>query len=439
MAVISDTIYALSSGGLPAGVAVVRISGPKAMDVGRMLVGDLPPARVAALRPVRRQNGQVIDTGLVLVFPGPNSFTGEDCLELQLHGSRAVVAALFEELGTMAACRLADAGEFSRRAFENGKLDLVEIEGLADLIVAETEMQRKLAIEHSSGHLSSLYDGWRERLVRARALIEAELDFADEEDIPGSVSDQIWPDVFQLHGEIMAHLGGQNRGEIVRDGFKVVIAGPPNAGKSSLLNALAEREVAIVTEVAGTTRDVIHCDLNLGGYLVRLYDTAGIRETDDIVEREGIRRAKAAQQAADLVLYLNDGEPPLPPAAVESVPVRYVVTKADKTRDLPIGTPYDIAISTKTGAGLDSLRELLVAEIEKRGPGGVLVPSRRRHAEHLRRCGEALALALSNDEMALELRAEFLREASDELGRLTGRIDSETLLGAIFSEFCVGK
>lgn len=434
---ISDTIYALSSGSLPAGVAVVRLSGPKAVEVGRLLVGDLPPARVARLRPIRKRNGQVIDTGLVMAFPGPNSFTGEDCVELQVHGSKAVVAALFDELGSVLGCRLAEAGEFSRRAFENGKLDLLEIEGLADLLVAETEMQRKLAVEHSSGHLSALYDNWRERLVRARALVEAELDFTEEEDIPGSVSDQIWPELTKLRAEIMGHLEGQNRGEIVRDGFKVVIAGPPNAGKSSLINALVQREVAIVTEVAGTTRDVIHCDLNLGGYLVRLYDTAGIRETDDIVEREGIRRAKAAQEAADLVLYLNDIEEPLP-QHIESVPVRYVATKTDRISDLPISAPYDIGISTKTGLGLDELRDLLLAEIEKKG-AGFLVPSRRRHAEHLRRCALALGSSLENDQLPIEVRAEFLREASDELGKLTGRIDSETLLGAIFSEFCVGK
>lgn len=439
MAAASDTIYALSSGNLPAGVAVVRISGPKAFDLARLLIGEIPSPRYAALRPIRRRNGQIIDTGLVLAFPSPNSFTGEDSLELQVHGSKAVVAALFDELSSEPGCRLAEAGEFSRRAFENGKLDLVEIEGLADLVVAETEMQRRLAVEHTNGHLSALYESWREKLVRARALIEAELDFADEEDIPGGVSAQIWPELSDLEAEITSHLAGQGRGEIVRDGFKVVIAGPPNAGKSSLLNALAEREVAIVTEVAGTTRDIVHCDLNLGGYFVRLYDTAGIRETEDVVEREGIRRAMALKETADLVLLLNEGDQPLMFTNIESVPVRYVATKIDKRHDLRIGEPYDIGISTKTGVGLDALRDLLVDEIEKKGGGGFVVPSRRRHAEHLRRCADALATSLENRDLPLEVRAEFLREASDELGRLTGRIDSETLLGAIFSEFCVGK
>jgi tRNA modification GTPase len=381
-----------------------------------------------------------IDAGLVLFFPGPASFTGEDSVEFQIHGSRAVISALLGELATFPGTRLAMEGEFSRRAFENGKLDLIEVEGLADLIAAETEMQRRLALEQSLGGLSRLYDSWAERITRSRALIEAELDFPDEDDIPGSVSDQVWASLMELRGEIENHISHAAVGEIVRDGFKIVIAGAPNAGKSSLMNWFAQRDVAIVTDIAGTTRDVLHVDINLNGYLVRLYDTAGLRETADIVEQEGVRRAHVALGNADLVLFLADMRSPSPidPSDLERASSHVIVgTK----RDLyPSAALYDLQISTVTGEGLPELRSFVSSLIEQKFGGlSLSVPTRQRHRNSLFECLSALSMAIDQTGQSLEIRAESLRLAGDHLGRITGRIDVEDLLGVIFSEFCVGK
>lgn len=439
MQVTSDTIYALSSGGLPSGVAVIRISGPKALDVTESLVGALPAARQAVLKTIRTRNDLVLDRGLVLVFPGPGSFTGEDCAEIHVHGGKAVVAALLAELATFEQCRLAEHGEFSRRALENGKMDLVEVEGLADLISAETEMQRRLAMEHAAGGLSQLYDGWADRLTRARALIEAELDFADEDDVPGSVSDLVWNDVGKLRAELSDHLAGADFGEIIRDGLKVVIAGAPNAGKSSLMNVLARREVAIVTDIAGTTRDVLHVDLNIDGYAVKLYDTAGLRETDEIVEREGIRRALKTVADADIVLSLAEiGEQ----AQVEfpgfTGRVVRVGTKSDIHPDA--GGSYELRISSATGAGLAELHTLLLEDLRRRsGSLSLALPSRMRHRMLLSDSLAALTSALVSTSNGLDIRAEHLRQSANSLGRITGRIDVEDLLDVIFSEFCIGK
>jgi tRNA modification GTPase len=433
-----ETIYALSSGGLPSGVAVIRISGPATSVILENLIGSLPGPRSATLRTIRDRNGLPIDSGLILFFPSPASFTGEDCAELQVHGGRAVVQRLLSRLGEFPATRMAVEGEFSRRAFENGKLDLVEVEGLADLIGAETEMQRRLAVEHSSGHLSSLYDSWAERLTRCRALIEAELDFADEDDVPGSVSDQVWAEVAVLKAAVETHLSDAAAGEIIRDGFKVVIAGAPNAGKSSLMNALAQRDLAIVTDVAGTTRDVLQVDLDIGGYLVKLYDTAGLRETDELVEREGIRRAENMVAQADLVLYLHD----LSVGAAVSTPadprVLTVGTKADLA---PARNELDPSISAQTGAGLHELRSMIGRRIEKMvRPDSFSLPSRLRHKDSLAECLSAIERSLRMDgAVDLDLRAEELRIAANALGRITGRVDVENLLDVIFSEFCIGK
>ena len=433
----NETIFALSSGPVPAGLAVVRISGEEVPAVVTSLVGDVPPARQAALRSIRARNGLVIDTGLILFFPAPHSFTGENVAELHLHGGRAVVDALHRELAQFRNLRAAAPGEFSRRAFENGKLDLIEAEGLADLIAAETEMQRRLAVEQSSGGLSSIYYGWSDRLTRARALIEAELDFPDEEDVPGSVSDQVWADVASLVNELKNHLEQLEAGEIIRDGFKVVIAGRPNAGKSSLMNALAMRDVAIVTDIAGTTRDVLHVDLSMDGYLVRLYDTAGLRETDEIVEREGIRRAEKIIAEADLVIFIEDvsiesGAEELADDAV------LVGTKSDLPRQST--RAYDLLISTTHGTGLDALRALIVERLKtKVHPQSMAIPSRARHKETLTQALAALRTSLHDSHRGLDLRAEDLRVASDALGRVTGRVDVENLLDVIFGEFCIGK
>ncbi|MBB4279127.1 tRNA uridine-5-carboxymethylaminomethyl(34) synthesis GTPase MnmE [Rhizobium mongolense] len=435
----NETIYALSSGAVPSGVAVIRLSGVKTRDAVQLLVGDIPPPRKASLRTIRLRNGSVVDSGLVLFFPSPASFTGEDCAELQLHGSRAVINALCEELETIDGVRMATEGEFSRRAFENGKLDLLEIEGLADLIAAETEMQRRLAVEHSQGKLSQLYDSWAERLTRARALIEAELDFADEDDVPGSVSDLVWDDVGRLQAEIASHLAHAKAGEIIRDGFKVVIAGAPNAGKSTLMNALARREVAIVTDIAGTTRDVLHVDLDINGFLVKLYDTAGLRDANELVEREGIRRAEQVISEASLVLFLEDmaeGTHALPPIANE---VLRVGTKAD----ISAGNgpdAYDLTISAVTDAGLFALRAAIAERLERQvSSHSLAIPSRRRQKDSLAECLKAIDAALAHPSAELDIRAENLRIAGNALGRITGRVDVENLLDVIFSEFCIGK
>lgn len=434
-----DTIFALSSGSLPSGVAVIRISGPLTFQICSTLVGDLPPMREFALRSIRARNGLVLDRGLVVVFPGPRSFTGEDSAELHLHGSKAVISVLFEELQGFDGCRLAEAGEFSRRAFENGKVDLVEIEGLADLLVAETEMQRRLAIEQSLGNVSKVFDDWRERLLTARALIEAELDFADESDVPGAVSDRVWTALAVLRDEISGKIDDEKRGEIIRDGFKVVIAGPPNAGKSSLMNALARRDIAIVTEYAGTTRDVIQCDLDIEGYAVKLYDTAGIRETADVVEREGIRRAQQKIDQADLVLLLTDISTHQDIAQeIITGPVINIGTKSDIAVAERSGR-FDICISTLRDKDVDAVRNLILSTVKDRVDGASLaIPSRIRQRQFLQTALGEIDLALDNGK-GLELRAEHLRQSADALGRVVGRVDVETLLGKIFSEFCIGK
>ncbi|MGV8937640.1 MAG: tRNA uridine-5-carboxymethylaminomethyl(34) synthesis GTPase MnmE [Allorhizobium sp.] len=440
MAAHEDTIFALSSGGLPAGVAVIRISGGQAFAVARAMVGELPLPRFAALRSIRTRNNEILDQGLIVAFPGPHSFTGEDCVELQLHGGKAVVKAVLAAIAEFAQTRMAEAGEFSRRAFENGKIDLIEVEGLADLLVAETEMQRRLATEQSSGRLSGLYQHWSAQLTHARAMIEAELDFSDEADVPGSVSDIIWNDMQQLAGDMRSHLGRQKAGEIIRDGFKVVIAGAPNAGKSSLLNALADRDIAIVTEVAGTTRDVLQCDLDIEGYAVKFYDTAGLRETDELVEREGIRRARLQLNSADLILSLFDIHEPVLVAldANDSVPLFTVGTKLDLGASTTLKT--DLQVSAETGTGIDELKSLIASVIRQQTIGlSLSIPSRERHKQCLTLSLEALDGAISHRDTGLDIAAEFLRRSSHELGRITGRVDVEDLLGRIFSEFCIGK
>lgn len=436
-----DTIYALSSGGLPSGVAVVRVSGARAFSSCTELLGELPAPRRAALRTIRTRNGLDLDRALVIAFPGPKSFTGEDCVEYQLHGGKAVVRTLLAELASFVGHRHAEAGEFSRRAFDNGKLDLVEVEGLADLIAAETEMQRRLAIEQTSGGLSSLYRGWATRLTRARAMIEAELDFADEEDVPGSVSELIWEDMAALQAEMRTHLDAGNVSEIIRDGFHVVIAGPPNAGKSSLMNALAKRDVAIVTDVAGTTRDVLSLDLDIGGYAVRLQDTAGLRATEELVEQEGIRRALSAIEEADLILYLEeiDTDPGTELPFDGGASLLRIGTKLDLHREA-VTTKFDVALSTASGQNLDLLLDLIRRSVIKRTDiRSTAAPARLRHIDQLQQAEKQLSNAISETTAGIELRAESLRNAAHSLGRITGNVDVENLLDVIFSEFCIGK
>lgn len=437
-----ETIYALSSGGLPSGVAVIRISGPQTQHVLDALCGRMPEPRFATLLPIRNRNGEALDRGLVLYFPGPASFTGEDTAELQIHGGRATVRAVFSALDAIPGLRAAEAGEFSRRAFLNGKMDLVAVEGLADLVAADTEMQRRLAAEQASGGLSRLYGSWAKRLTHARAMIEAELDFADEEDVPGSVAETIWDDMRLLHQDVVNHISSAQAGEIVRDGLRVVIAGPPNAGKSSLINYLAKRDVAIVTDVPGTTRDVLHVDLDLHGFAVRFYDTAGLRDTEDLVEREGIRRTHLSLAEAHLVLLLRDR----PDAEIDSVksvytgPVIRVGTKLDRQESAwPAGTA-DVMISVETGAGIPELLARIGAYLpDISAANAQALPTRKRHFDNLRVVEDNLGQAIDAAHVGLDIRAEFLRCAAHSLGRITGRVDVENLLDVIFSEFCIGK
>lgn len=438
-----DTIYALSSGSLPSGVAIVRISGSRTRFALETLCSDLPKPRLATLKTIRDRNNLVIDRALVLFFPSPHSFTGEDCAEIHLHGGRAVVSACFDALSILDGLRLAEAGEFTKRAFDNGKIDLTEAEGLADLISAETEMQRKLAIQQSDGVLKHLYEGWSARILRSRALIEAELDFSDEDDIPGSVSDQVWSNVSVLSDEISNHLEKSRTGEITRSGFSVVIAGAPNAGKSSLINILAGRDVAIVSDEVGTTRDVLEVRLNLGGNLVIIKDTAGLRVTDNKVEKEGIRRAEQELSNADLVLHLvdctADYESELGFFDIDDNQTLRVGTKSD-LRNVTDKHSFDLSISTITFEGIDILLEKMKSLVEVAVPSDdFVVPTRQRHINLLERSQQELKYAASLINSPIEIRSEHLRVAQELLGKITGRSDVDDLLGVIFSEFCVGK
>ena len=435
----TETIVAPASGAGAAAIAVIRISGPKTVAVLESLAGRLPAPRRAALRDIGKPT---IDRGLVLWFPGPASFTGEDMAELQVHGSRAVVQAVVETVLTVEGTALAEPGAFARRAFENGKLDLTEVEGLADLINAETEVRRRQALAQSQGSLRRLYEGWRAELLKAQALMEAGLDFADEADVALDVGVKANAIVGPLLQSIESHLADRS-GERLRDGLRVVIAGPPNAGKSSLLNALAKRDAAIVSEEAGTTRDVIEVHLDLGGLPVILADTAGIREGRGAVESEGIRRALTRAEESDVVLWVIDATDPVwePPASLAAKTLVRAVNKADISPQSADNNaiPNALVLSAKTGAGLDRLiarlEEIAAAEITQTGQAPI---TRTRHRAELVSCRDALKRFVDHD-LSAELQAEELRIAAGHLGRLTGIIDVEEVLGAIFAEFCIGK
>jgi tRNA modification GTPase len=449
---MAETIYALSSGAVPSGVAVIRVSGTDVKGIVQALCGQLPEPRRTFLSKLRDpESGDILDEALVLFFEAPASFTGEDVAEFQCHGGRAVIAALLRILGTFENCRPAEPGEFTRRAFDQGRMDLTEVEGLADLIAAETESQRKQAVRQMGGALGALYEDWRKRLIHMRAMIEADFDFADEEDVPGSVADEVWKEAKQLHREISTHLEKSKSGERLRSGLQVVLMGAPNAGKSSLLNAIAGRDVAIVTEEAGTTRDVIEVHLDLGGYPVTLVDTAGLRETDGIVEREGIRRAEERGRQADLILWAvepggieaGNNDAGLPTDLTESVPVWTIRTKAD-LETLPeqdsSGTIEEIPASIKSAEGMKALFDSLTCFAEETiSLSEAPLATRARHRHYLNACLSGLHQAVSAEHLPAELRAEDLRRAADSLGRITGRIDVEDLLDVIFRDFCIGK
>jgi len=449
------TIFALSSGRPPAAIAVVRVCGPKTRLALESLIGRVPEARKATFARVRDpKSGEIIDEALALWFPGPHSETGEDMAELQLHGGHAIIAAVLGALGVIEGCRLAEPGEFTRRAFDNGRLDLTEVEGLADLIAAETPAQRRQAFRQLKGLIGDRAEAWRRRIIEALALIEARIDFSDEADVPEDLLGPALHAAQQLRREIAAILADGGRGERLRDGLVVAIAGPPNAGKSTLLNRIARREAAIVSPYPGTTRDVIEVHLNLDGYPVTLLDTAGIRDSADPVEQEGMRRTRERAGAADLVLWVTDSSSAGPVLGKNEENTFesntwMIRNKADllvdklwincesKSADCPVA----FTISAATGAGMDAL--LAALSIYTRDYFSTTessIVTRARHRQVLEQTvsalDRALALGAAGSE---ELVAEELRSASTSLGRLTVRVDVEDILDVIFRDFCIGK
>lgn len=439
--IFTDSIVALSSGRLPAGVAVIRISGPHSRFVLETIAGPFPAERTAAYRKLTGSDGEIIDRALVIFFADPNSFTGEDVAELQVHGGPAVVSAVLKRITSLPGIRHAEPGEFTRRAFVNGKMDLAQTEALADLVNAETEAQRRFALRNAEGVQGALYTSWRTRLIHARAMIEADIDFADEDDVPGSVANSVWLGVSGLIEEISEHLRGFSAAEIIQDGYEVVILGAPNAGKSSLFNALAQREAAIVSDEPGTTRDVLEIVLDVGGLKIRIADTAGLREGAGKVEMIGIEKARARSRQANLVLVLEDLSDPRPiETGVLSVSILRVGTKLDINADSARASQYDLCISTLLGEGLAELMTEIRSRAEARvGSAGQVLPSRLRHVELLEGALRHLRSAVAPELEELELRAEELRLAADQLGRIVGSVDVEDLLDVIFSQFCIGK
>ncbi|HEX6859445.1 MAG TPA: tRNA uridine-5-carboxymethylaminomethyl(34) synthesis GTPase MnmE [Caulobacteraceae bacterium] len=445
---MSDTIFAPATAPGRAALAVVRLSGPKAGEALRALTGRLPAARRASVRTLRHE-GEVIDEALVLWFPAPASYTGEDCAELHLHGGVAVVEAVISSLADLD-LRLAEPGEFTRRAFENGKLDLAQAEAVADLIDAETQGQAKQALTQLGGGLSRRYEAWREALIEALAVLEAAVDFPDE-DLPENVAARARPALEALLAEVDAALGDEARGRRVREGFRVALIGAPNAGKSSLLNALAGRDAAIVTATPGTTRDVIEVPTVLAGFRVLLADTAGVREAAEEIEAEGVRRARAWADGADLRLWVVDG-------AASDGHWRYaadLVRRGDfcllNKADLPAGDDATAAaeaaddkgarvilMSLKDHDGLEAVREALTETVVSALAASEFpAATRLRHAERLRDARARVASALAAAEV--ELAAEDVRLATRALAQVTGRVDPEDVLDRVFSAFCIGK
>lgn len=443
---MAETIYALASGAGRAGIAVIRISGRDADAALAALGGDAaaPPRRAGRVRLTDPADGTALDDGLALRFPGPGSYTGEDVVELYLHGGPAVVAAVLGALGRQPGLRLAAPGEFTRRAVLAGKMDLTEAEGLLDLIEAETEAQRKQALRQAEGELGALYDSWRARLVAALAHLEAVIDFPDE-DLPVEVETALRADFAALQAEMAAHLADNRRGERLRHGVQVAIIGPPNAGKSSLLNRLARREAAIVAATAGTTRDVIEVHLDLDGYPVLVADTAGIRAAGDAVEAEGVRRARQWAGAADLRIAVFAADTPPASASDAAALIDGDTLVALNKIDLgpatwrPTATGLGVfPVSVRTEEGLAPFLDALAAAVRDRiGMASAPLLTRARHREAVATAAAALARAAA---AALpELAAEDLRVAARALGRITGAVDIEELLDVIFRDFCIGK
>lgn len=451
-----QTIFALSSGRPPTAIALIRISGPDAGMALTVLAGRLPTPRVATHVLLRDQRGDQLDDAVVLWFPAPASATGENIAELHIHGGRAVLAAVLAALAALPGFRMAEHGEFTRRAFENGKIDLTEAEGLDDLIHADTDRQRRQALRQLKGVLGDKARNWRKQIIEACALIEVGIDFSDEGDVPEELMAPALVKVRALHGEIAGVLAAQGHSERLRDGLVVAIAGPPNVGKSTLINQLARRDVAIVSPHAGTTRDVIEVQLDLDGYPVTVIDTAGIRDTEDPVEQEGVRRARRRAAEADLVLWLMDaanGSGAEVDLRTTAVPVWRVHNKVDLISSGSSAVDGDIdpaagpaafltnyAISAGTGEGMSDLLAGLVGFAEAwlgSGESGLITRSRQR--DLLGETERFLAAVCNNPDRGEELIAEDLRAAAHSLGKLLGRIDVEDVLDSIFRDFCIGK
>jgi tRNA modification GTPase len=439
------TIFAPATAAGKAGVAVVRISGGLAAAALTALCGRLPEPRVATRRDLfDPANGERLDDGLVLWFPAPRSFTGEDVAELHIHGSRAVVEAILAVLGAMPGLRLAKPGEFARRAYAAGKLDLAQIEALADLIAAETRAQARQALRQLGGALGSVVEGLRVAILRLRAQAEAEIDFPDEGDVPGGLIAALAPSLARLDDELGRLIADAARGERLRKGYTVAILGPPNAGKSSLLNRLAQRDAAIVSAVAGTTRDTIEIHLDLGGWPVTLIDTAGLRALGDladphaVLEAEGMRRTRLSAENADLRLIVLDAQTPTPDATLAPFLADAILVH-NKTDLAPAG-PGAIGVSAATGTGIDALVTLLTekaASSLSAGDGQAAVVTRARHRDAL--VAVQAALRRASTQPQAELVAEELRSAADALGRIVGRTGVEDVLDLLFGEFCIGK
>lgn len=423
----SDTIYALSSGRPPAAIAVIRISGSDASTSLMALAGRIPPPRRATLADLQDENGALLDRALLLWFPGPSSATGEDLAELHLHGGRAVVEAVQSAL-RQKGMREAVAGEFTRRAFENGRVDLAEAEGLADLLLAETETQRRHALDGATGRTTRQLDGWRNALLDIAAQVEARIDFSDEGEVADWLPAETFDQVRSVWAEVTSALAYPSM-ERLRDGFRVVVAGPPNAGKSSLVNALADRDVAIVAEVPGTTRDVIEVPLSIDGMPFLLLDTAGIRETDDRIETAGVQRTQSAMLSGDIILWLG-AEEDAPPGAV------WVVSKADLL-PVPDGGSAQIRVSAVTGEGLAQLMATLSAKSTGLLPREGEVAFNKRQRSCLRNIENALGAIQADQEV--EIVAEHLRSALAEIDRFVGRAGVENMLDALFQQLCIGK
>ncbi|WP_432431217.1 tRNA uridine-5-carboxymethylaminomethyl(34) synthesis GTPase MnmE [Methylocella silvestris] len=435
-----DTIFAVASGASRAAIAILRLTGPISGAIVKTVAGRLPAPRVATLATFRDPaTGEPIDQGLVIFFQAPRSYTGEDGAEFHVHGGRAVVAGLIAAIGSIDGARAAEAGEFSRRALMNGKLDLGQVEGIGDLVAAETAAQRRQALRQTEGLLGRRAGRWRAALIEASARIAADIDFSDEGDVAAAPALDVAPIIAPVLAELRSELDAARAGERIREGLTIVIAGPPNAGKSTLLNALARRDVAIVSKHAGTTRDVLEVELDLGGYAALLIDTAGLRETADPVEQIGVSRALARAQKADLVLWLSEiGDGQAPDERLGGPELWRIATKADLAPDAV--PSVGLCVSAASGLNLDILLDRLTHFAGQAGGAGHEgIITQERHRKSIAEAEGALARIQSNPDLAVEIIAEDLRAALFALERLVGRVDVEDVLGDIFSKFCIGK